>query len=298
MKSGKNRTFSFAVLLLCLFEAATSFVFSSSTVPQRTTTATSTTLTSTLVSLSSATKLNMGGGWHQTWKNILVEGGSKRWKVDDRNIKQQALATIQQYVSSASANKESLNILCPLAGDDPFVHEAWTQGHSVTSIDLVPEAVDAMREQFNNGSEDEGTWTKDDDTAKPNTVVWKHSSGRATLYVGDMLQKRPELNQQFDVVYDKDSFGALDKDMRQPFCERIAEFLKDDGIVYTEVKYKANPESRMSGPPFHVEKDDLMESTSFGNTKFDYVDGLGSIYDLSMPGISQTAHILKRTPRS
>mmetsp|Transcript_19383 Transcript_19383/g.46822 ORF Transcript_19383/g.46822 Transcript_19383/m.46822 type:complete len:297 (+) Transcript_19383:156-1046(+) len=296
MKSGKIRTFSFATLLLCVYEPATSFVFSSS-VHQRTRTSTTTTTTSTSTS-TSTTHLNMGGGWHQTWKNILVEGGSKRWKVDDRNIKKQALATIQQYASSSSAsNKESLNILCPLAGDDPFVHEAWVQGHSVTSIDLVPEAVDSMREQFNDDSDDKATWTKDDAT-EPNTVVWKHSSGRATLYVGDMLQKRSELNEKFDVVYDKDSFGALDKDMRRPYCERLAEFLKDDGIVYTEVKYKENPESRMSGPPFHVGKDDLMESTSFGNTKFDYVDGLGSIYDLGMPGMSQTAHILKRTPRT
>jgi Thiopurine S-methyltransferase (TPMT) len=236
--------------------------------------------------------------WHQTWKNILVEGGSKRWKVDDRNIKKLALTTIQKYAQQTPAKSSKLSILCPLAGDDQFVHEAWQQGHSVTSIDLVPEAVDAMRKQFGTDGpgDDTDTWTKE--TQQPsNTVVWKHSSGRATLYVGDMLQDRSELSKKFDAVYDKDSFGALDKDMRSKYCERLAQFLKDDGIVYTEVKYKSDPAARESGPPCHVEKEDLMEPSSFG-TSFEYVEGLGDIYDLGMPGMSQTGHILRRIPRS
>jgi hypothetical protein len=149
-----------------------------------------------------------------------------------------------------------------------------------------------MRKHF----DDDASWTKDD-TSQPKTTIWKHSSGRATLCAGDMLQKRPEFHQQFDVVYDKDSFGALDKDMRSPYCQRLAEFLKDDGIVYTEVKHKEDPAARSFGPPFHIEKDDLMEPSSFG-TEFEYIDGLGNIYDLGMPGMSQTAHVLKRTRRS
>ena len=106
------------------------------------------------------------------------------------------------------------------------------------------------------------------------------------------MQKRPELNAQFDAVYDKDSFGALSLDLRNPYCDALAQYCKPDAIVYTEVKNKANGRES-GGPPFHVEKEDLMESTSFG-TNFEHVAALGEVYPLDMPGATQTGHILRR----
>lgn len=234
--------------------------------------------------------------WASTWKDIL-SGGSPRWKVDDVAAKQQALSYISKHLSETQQQQpetspENVKILCPLAGDDPFVHQAWKQGYSVTSIDLVPDAVAAMRNQF---STDDQQWNMEE---KSNgSTVWNHERGRATLYAGDMMEKRHELLDTFDAVYDKDSFGALDKSMRQPFCQRLADYTKDGAIVYIEVKYKdENNPGRDAGPPFHVEKDDLMEPTSFGES-FDFVASLGKVYDLPMPGMDQTAHILRRKPR-
>merc|ERR1719498_1630675 len=71
-------------------------------------------------------------GWSETWSDIL-DGGSKRWKVDDIEAKQAALSHINDAVSSSD---KPLRILCPLAGDDPFVHHAWSQGHDVTALIL------------------------------------------------------------------------------------------------------------------------------------------------------------------
>ncbi|KAL3904384.1 MAG: hypothetical protein SGILL_010091 [Bacillariaceae sp.] len=231
--------------------------------------------------------------WANTWKDIL-SGGSPRWKVDDVAIKQQALSYISKYMGSEQQQeekKQNIRILCPLAGDDPFVHFAWKQGYSVTAIDLVPDALGAIRKQF----AAEKDWQME---IRPSgSKVWNHVSGRATLYEGDVLEKRTELLDSFDAVYDKDSFGALDKEMRQPFCMRLADYTKDGGIVYTEVKYKdANSPSRNFGPPFHVEKNDLMEATSFGGS-FVYVDDLGKVYDLATTGVEQTAHVLQRKAR-
>ncbi|KAL3939979.1 MAG: hypothetical protein SGBAC_005405 [Bacillariaceae sp.] len=87
-----------------------------------------------------------------------------------------------------------------------------------------------MREQFPD------SWSsapKEDDG-----LVWKHESGRVTLYEGDMLKKRSELVNTFDAVYDKDSFGALTKDLRPAFCERLSDYTKDDATLYIEVKNK------------------------------------------------------------
>ena len=226
--------------------------------------------------------------WAKTWESIL-QGGPTRWKVDNLEIKKRAMARIAEYVASVSKEEtKPLKILCPLAGDDPFIQTAWSEGHDVTAIDLVPAAVGVMRQQFG-GSEKDWTVESQDSSA---STVWKHKSGRVTLYAGDMLQKRPELNGKFDVIYDKDSFGALLLELRQPYCQRLSEYCKPHAIVYTEVKNKAGGKES-GGPPFHVEKDDLLEATSFG-THFEHVISFGEIYPLDLPGIKQMGHILKR----
>lgn len=227
--------------------------------------------------------------WASTWKDIL-RGGSTRWKVDDINLKRQSLGHILAHTSSLNGSNQSpIQIFCPLAGDDPFVHYAWQQGHTVTSIDLVPDAVALMRQQFGPDKEE---WEME---KKGSTVIWKHKSGRATLYEGDILENRPELIAKFDAVYDKDSFGALDPSMRQNFCKRLASYTKNDAVVYMEVKYKTDSNGgRLTGPPYHLEKDDIMKLEYFGSD-FEYVAALGKVYELNLSGMEQTGHILRRS---
>jgi hypothetical protein len=219
--------------------------------------------------------------WKATWQDIL-SGGAQRWRVDDIQAKQIALGHILDHT-----DKKSLKILCPLAGDDRFVHYAWSQGHTVAAIDIVPEALEAMRFQFGD-SEDWSSSTTDDG------IVWKHKSGRALLYEGDMMKKRTSLVNTFDAIYDKDSFGALTLDLRAKFCERLSDYIKDNGTLYIEVKNKNS--GRDQGPPFHVEKQDLMEESNFGRC-FEHMVSLGEVYALNMPTAIQTGHVLRRLVR-
>jgi len=46
---------------------------------------------------------------------------------------------------------------------------------------------------------------------------------------------------------------------RSKFCERISEYMKDDGTLYVEVKMKDGGRES-GGPPFHVEKEDLIQN--------------------------------------
>ena len=225
--------------------------------------------------------------WANTWKDIL-NGGNKRWKIDDILLKKQALKKICTYASATSGesgkDEQKLHILCPLAGDDPFVSHAWKEGHSVFAIDLVPEAVDTLRKNF---GEPDDQWTV---ATLGSSVVWKHKGGRATLYAGNMLEKRPELENKCNAVYDKDSFGALDKNDRKPFCQRLTEFTREGAIVYVEVKNKDS--GKEFGPPFHVEKKDLMEEDNFGSF-FEHIADLGQVYNFDGP-MQQMGHILQR----
>jgi len=231
-------------------------------------------------------------GWSSTWKDIL-NGGSTRWKVSDPRSHEKAYSHFQKYVLKAEENTidpKNISVICPLAGDDPFVRLLFKKGYNVTAIDLVPEAIDAMRKAF--GDKD-SAWTKEESDGD---IVWTHESGRATLIAGDALKKRSNLNNSFDAVYDKDSFGALARDIRKPFCDRMAEYTKENAIVYLECKLKKGVKGvDYSGPPFSLREDDLMEANNYGGSKFEYVEELGPVYDLGSNFMQQTGHILRRT---
>eukprot|EP00804_Cyclotella_cryptica_P013374 CCRYP_005133-RA/>CCRYP_005133-RA protein AED:0.44 eAED:0.42 QI:0/-1/0/1/-1/1/1/0/258 len=239
-----------------------------------------------LFSLTPSQALSMT--WKATWQDIL-NGGPRRWKVDDITAKQIALSHILEHsVAPSGTTPSNLRILCPLAGDDTFVHYAWSQGHEVTAIDIVPEALEAMRLQF--GAHEDWTSSLTDEG-----TLWKHKSGRASLYEGDMMMKRNSLLNYFHAVYDKDSFGALTLDLRSKYCERLSDYVKDNGTLYVEVKNKTTGRDEQ-GPPFHVEKQDLMEPSSFGKC-FEHVVSLGEVYKLDRPTAIQTGHVLRRLTR-
>ncbi|KAL7521061.1 hypothetical protein ACHAWX_005752 [Stephanocyclus meneghinianus] len=226
--------------------------------------------------------------WKATWQDIL-NGGPRRWKVDDIAAKQIALSHILEHsVAPSDSTRSSMRILCPLAGDDTFVHYAWSHGHDVVAIDIVPEALEAMRLQF--GAAEDWTFSMTDEG-----TLWKHKSGRASLYEGDMMMKRNALVNYFDAVYDKDSFGALTFDLRSKYCERLSDYLKDNGTLYVEVKNKTTGRDEQ-GPPFHVEKQDLMEESSFGKC-FEHVVSLGEVYKIDWPTAIQTGRVLRRVAR-
>ena len=168
----------------------------------------------------------------------------------------------------------------------------------MTGIDLIPTALDEMKKQF--GS-DENDWTQEKDNAN-GMVVWKHISGRAHFMLGNVFTPVAKLANTFDVVYDKDSFGAIQKETRSVFCSRLAEYLKDDGIVYTEVKFKNDDHpKRFDGPPFHIDKADLIEEANFGKS-FEYIESLGEVYEFykgsEKPKAKQMGHVLKRVTRT
>ena len=142
-----------------------------------------------------------------------------------------------------------------------------------------------MRLQF--GGEDE--WSREELDTK--LVQWTHSSRRVTIFEGDLFSLVAELKGSIDAVYDKDSFGALEKEDRPKYVDTVSYYLKHGGIVYTEVKYKEAEEERQKGPPFHLKKDDLIQPDNFGKG-FEYKKDLGELYKISMPNSKQTGHIL------
>jgi len=242
----------------------------------------------------------MSSGWANTWDDIL-SGGNPRWKIASEECHEKAYSHFQNHVLKGENNDTKIqdtSVLCPLAGDDPFVYLLYKKGYNVTAIDLVAKAIEAMKNRFD---DDDSCWTKEEESSSNDgtagDVVWKHKSGRATFIVGDALRKRSNLNNSFDAVYDKDSFGALQKQLRKSFCQRISEYTKHNAILYLECKLKNGVAgSDDTGPPFSLQREDLMEDDNYGGSKFEYVEGLGRVYDLpgKFASMQQTGHILRR----
>ena len=86
--------------------------------------------------------------------------------------------------------------------------------------------------------------------------------------------------------------------MRAIYCQRLADYAQDHAPVYVECKFKkAVAERNNNRPPFHIDRNDLIEPTNFGSY-FQYISNLGQVADLRhMPGMSQMAHLLRRLPR-
>jgi hypothetical protein len=158
---------------------------------------------------------------------------------------EQTLTFLQHYAPPSSNTDAALRILCPVTTDDDmFLRYAFEQGQHICAIGLVPYAAISLREQFGPNDddwviqEDEG---EEEDPLNDGMVVWKHKSERLTLYLplGDILMDLPELHGTFDIVYDKDAVGALAPESRVQFCERLASYTKEGGVVYTEENYEA-----------------------------------------------------------
>lgn len=267
--------------------------------------------------------------WAGTWKDIL-QGGNPRWKITSEECHAKAYTHFKKYVPldrntdhnnnnnhHHEEKKKQISVLCPLAGDDPFIFLLYQKGYSVTAIDLVEDAINALKQRFDQGSPDTTTnttaaaadatsccWTK---THEPDgDLIWKHRNGRVTFIVGDVTKPRPAFVNSFDAVYDKDSFGALPMTVRPAFCHRMLEYTKDRAILYLECKVKPGHHNATTttvdtmGPPYSLRYEDIMDPTNYGGiNKFEYIAGLGPVYDLpsQMGGMQQTGHILQRTER-
>ena len=78
---------------------------------------------------------NMATHWDNVWDDI-VGGGPGRWKAVDPDGIKIALQHISEHAQRSNEGESHLRILCPLAGDDPFVHLAWEAGHTLYAVEV------------------------------------------------------------------------------------------------------------------------------------------------------------------
>eukprot|EP01062_Namystynia_karyoxenos_P029038 TRINITY_DN21890_c0_g2_i1.p2 TRINITY_DN21890_c0_g2~~TRINITY_DN21890_c0_g2_i1.p2 ORF type:complete len:266 (+),score=72.06 TRINITY_DN21890_c0_g2_i1:94-798(+) len=219
--------------------------------------------------------------WKATWDDI-ISGGSQRWKDGER---EHCRMTLELLRTRFGADVGPLRVLVPLSGDTPLCVHLWQAGHTVTAMELIPEACAALRATF------PGEWTER--TEGPWTI-WELAAGRMQIWQGSIFDAAAALEGQHDVVVDKDSWGAVGRDTLPDYTRLVAGYLRPGGWVYLEAIQKDDPAARLSGPPWHTETAPLADSWKPRDVTL--VEELGEPYTLTVPGMRRLAWVLRKKP--
>eukprot|EP00051_Salpingoeca_urceolata_P010317 m.125920 g.125920 ORF g.125920 m.125920 type:complete len:251 (-) comp16664_c0_seq5:894-1646(-) len=238
------------------------------------------------------------GKWTETWGEIL-SGGNQRWKDGEQfgNYEREA-AYLQEHgalPAPGAADAHKVHVFAPLAGDSPLPSHLFRKfGHSVSALDFVEAACDAMRSRFSGDGDDGVAFEASDSSDVPEGMkLWtaKGADGNeARVWCGDFFVELPSEVGRADVVFDKDSFGAIEREDRQRYLALVARYLKPNGYVLLEVKDK--DEGKDAGPPFHFTKEDI--ETLWGAHGFRIVDHQPSLYKVSRTTFRQQGFLLQK----
>ncbi len=131
-------------------------------------------------------------------------------------------------------NQSAVVIGCGL-GDDA---EALANlGYEVTAFDIAPTAIAWCKQRF------------------PDSSV--------TYLVADLLNLAPDLEQQFELVYECRNIQALPLEVRTQVIETIASLVSEDGTLLVITRHRKN-ETIPCGPPWALSDTDLFQFEQSG----------------------------------
>ena len=175
-------------------------------------------------------KINDSG--FSKWQGYWQEGDTG-WKHPeaDKHFFETYQVIREQYL------KEDEHCLVPLCGDSPAVRFLYDQGHRVTAIDMVPEAVTSLKQHsFGDVSFDE----EDQISRAERICIHQQNFFDVTLESG------------VDFVYDRAALIALDAPTRVLYVQKIISMLSPAAVIYVE-SIQGDDRLKEGGPPFAVD---------------------------------------------
>jgi len=212
--------------------------------------------------------------WEERW-----ETGQTGWKAEESS---RAYEKSYELIAARGLLSQPASILVPLSGDGMFSPYAHTKGHSITCFELVGTAVRSLLDRFENTANVVLKPVQD----TPGLKVFEGQ--RARVYQGDVFVPQESEFGCFDVIYDKDSFGAIPVERRGEYVALMHKYLKCGGSVFLEGKSRAD--DQVNGPPFHL-TDDIIENIWCAHG-FKKLEWLPEIYPISRPNWTQQAFVL------
>ncbi len=165
--------------------------------------------------------------WQAKWQQ-----NETMWRGDRVN---DALAAFLPVLQAEFGIHPSAEVLVPLCGDSPAVRMLYDAGYSVTGVEYVPEAMEALID---------GSFPELSFVAKGSTRF----APRLELVMGDFFTfSAPE---RFSFIYDRAGYVALSVNDRRRYAEVISTSLRRGGIFLSRTaELNGGP---LEGPPFSV----------------------------------------------
>lgn len=207
--------------------------------------------------------------WAEYWGKIEADPQTNQfWRAGSEESHKVVTAFLleaakgEQLLSKAAAEGRRLTVLIPLSGDDPAAKAFLEAGCDVVCVEGVSRAVQALKTSLATGAEEQ--WSQR--SSGPFTV-WSHqreSGNTATVLEGslfDLEHHNPlPAHQVFDVLYDRDAFGAIEPATRPLYAKIVLSLFPEPrpAIFYVEAKFRTGERFDTEGPPYHVPLDALL----------------------------------------
>jgi len=145
---------------------------------------------------------------------------------------------LPRYWPSLELTAES-TVFVPLCGKTRDMAWLASQGHAVTGVELVGDAIAAFFEA-------EGLTP----ASEPVGELIRHHAGPYTLFEGDLFALTPDMLGKVSAIYDRAALVALPPDMRQRYAHHLDTLAPQAGQLLICLEYDT---SRFDGPPFCVD---------------------------------------------
>eukprot|EP00455_Lapot_gusevi_P010576 TRINITY_DN1479_c0_g2_i10.p1 TRINITY_DN1479_c0_g2~~TRINITY_DN1479_c0_g2_i10.p1 ORF type:complete len:565 (-),score=135.05 TRINITY_DN1479_c0_g2_i10:38-1732(-) len=211
--------------------------------------------------------IKVSNGSH--WVGVWDKPEPPSWKAEEKNA--QHVLNYEYMKEKLGVHQQALHWLVPLCGDAPIVDYLVQQGHSVVGVEFVPKAVNILMRRF-----EENCGKVFERREVGAHVIFTSTDGKVTIVNGDFYTVPwQEVNNQFDMIYDRGSFVAILPAERPQYMDVIRPLLKPQGRVFIEAvdRTPMSDAEKVMGPPFHTTPEHI--HTFFNFTKV--LDQVGPI---------------------
>ncbi|CAH1776284.1 unnamed protein product [Owenia fusiformis] len=188
---------------------------------------------------SIASNRNLSEYWRTCW-----EKGTLHWHKNDVH------KYLKKYLKTLTRGKPTLRILVPLCGKAVDMKWLSDQGYTVVGVETEEIAAKTYFEE----QEIPYTVSKDKTLGCP---LYSSEDNLTRIYCCDFLKFDRDVEGQFDAVWDRGAFVAIEPSDRPRYCQVLLSLMRSD-VVCLLVSYEYDY-TKYNGPPHHVADGQLQE---------------------------------------